>query len=494
MTNRHEPSLDPGAPRATPAAKAAHTATPTPVATPATAPIDTAVPAPQGVAQQAATAPQSAPAARPSLEQRLARIWVSPPLDSTRGLGGPSATSRAGIIPRTPPHPNSRWLSPALWCVAILFIIHRVLIRAMNGATTDDFTTVHSALRRFLDGVPVYNEVYHWVDPHYLYNPGATLLLSPLGMLPHPGPARMIFVAINALCIVIALGVLTRLSGRSLRDWVWPASVAVAFITEAVCNTLIFSNINGVLLLVLTLFLACLLHSYNHHWPRWVGGLLLGLGILIKPIFAPLLFLPFVLGHWQTILSALAVPVVLNAVAWPLVPGASDYVTKVMPYLAEVRDYANSSLAGNATYFGMPSFWRQIIYLTLALCVIIAVLALARLRINEPFVWASCTAGVLFAGVFVLSSLGQMYYSIFLFPMMFTVLLPRSPFHVFLGWVAAFFYLTPMLWKSVRAPMLGRWIGYLQATFGWSLIIVVIAGSALAWCWQDQRRAKTQSR
>lgn len=471
MTKPHEPFQDPAAP-ATPGA-------PTTPGAPQATPVRAAAANQPPRAEVIAAQPHGTPAApRLRLEDRLARIWVSPPKAAAL-----QATSQ-------PAHPNSRWLSPGLWCVAILFILHRVLVRAVNGATTDDFTTVHSALRRFLDGVPVYNEVYHWVDPHYLYNPGATLLLSPLGLLPHPGPARMIFVGINALCIVIALGVLTWLSGRQLRDWVWPASVAFAFLTEAVCNTLIFSNINGVLLLVLTLFLACLLHSSTAHFPRWVGGILLGIGMLIKPIFAPLLFLPFILGHWQTILSALAVPVVLNAIAWPLVPGANDYVTKVMPYLAEVRDYANSSLAGNATYFGMPTMWRQIIWVMLALCVIIALLALARLRINEPFLWATCTAGVLFAGVFVLSSLGQMYYSIFLFPMMFTVLHPRSPFHSFLGWVAGFFYLTPMVWNNVRSPMLGRWVGYLQATFGWSLIIVVIAGSALAWVWQDHRQAQ----
>ena len=93
----------------------------------------------------------------------------------------------------------------AAWPIAVLLIVHGVLILAANGSVTDDFSTVYAAVRRFVDGTPVYNETYQHVDPHYLYNPGATLLLSPLGLIDDPTVARTLFVLANAGAIVAAL-------------------------------------------------------------------------------------------------------------------------------------------------------------------------------------------------------------------------------------------------------------------------------------------------
>ena len=96
----------------------------------------------------------------------------------------------------------SRFASYALWPAAIVLFIHRVFFLAFNGARTDDFTTVYSALRRFLTGESVYDQAYNHVDPLYLYNPGATLLLSPLGMLENAEFARAGFILVNAVATV----------------------------------------------------------------------------------------------------------------------------------------------------------------------------------------------------------------------------------------------------------------------------------------------------
>lgn len=303
----------------------------------------------------------------------------------------------------------------------MLLMAHRFFILAINGAVTDDFTTVYSALRRFVEGIPVYNEVYHFVDPHYLYNPGATLLLAPLGYITHFTLARWMFIAVNLLAIVLAFGLLTRLSGWALRSMVWPITIALAMLTETVQNTLIFSNINGILLLMLAIFLWCVVHKKS-----WLGGLVIGLAILIKPMFLPLLFLPLVKKQWGSLILGILTPVIFNAVAWFLVPGASEYVTRTMPYLGETRDFANSSLPGLAIYFGMPTWMEITWFLIFGAMVGLAVLALLRFRNTEPYFWAATTTGVLLTGVFFLSSLGQMYYSMMIFPMIFTLLGSRS--------------------------------------------------------------------
>jgi arabinofuranan 3-O-arabinosyltransferase len=366
------------------------------------------------------------------------------------------------------------------WPLAVALVLHRVFVLALNGSVTDDFTTVYSAVRRALDGVPVYNEIYHHVDPHYLYNPGATLLLTPLGWLTDIDSARTAFILVNAAAVIAALGLLTRMFGWSLRSFVWPAAIAFAFLTESVRNTLIFSNINGVLLLALVGFLALLLSGR-----RWRAGLLIGVAILIKPQFVPLLFLPAVKLDWRTVLGGIAVPVAFNLVAWPVVPGAGDYLTRLVPYLSEVRDYANSSLAGAAVYFGMPAELEMALWLLFAVIVAVGVIVLLRWRYTDPLLWASTTSGLLLAGVFFLSSLGQMYYSMMLFPMMFTALQRASVFHTWPAWLAAYLFLTPDSFHSTTEVDLSRWMAFFHPTIGWAMLLVAVTTSALVW-WREE--------
>lgn len=371
------------------------------------------------------------------------------------------------------------------WPLAIILMAHRFLILAINGSVTDDFTTVYSALRRFIEGTPVYNEIYHHVDPHYLYNPGATLLLAPLGYITDFTLARLAFIAVNLLAIVIALGLLTRMTGFALRSMVWPLSIALAMLTETVQNTLIFSNINGILLLMLVLFLWCVIHRKT-----WAGGFIIGLAILVKPMFLPLLFLPLVKKQWPAVIVGILVPVVFNLVAWPFVPGASDYLTRTVPYLGETRDFANSSLPGLATYFGMPGWMELSGFLVFGAMVGISVLALLRFRNTEPFFWAATTSGILLVGVFFLSSLGQMYYSMMLFPMIFTLLGTRSVFHHWVAWVAAFLFLTPSKFVSPHWPDIARWVEFFRSTAGWGLLIAVTFVSAVIWFISDIRSTR----
>lgn len=402
---------------------------------------------------------------------RLEKLWVATaPLTADQNDSPPRRLSA------------DRVGNAVFWPLAVLLIIHRVFILAVNGSTTDDFSTVHAAVRRFLDGVPVYNEIYHHVDPHYLYNPGATLLLAPLGMIPGYDLARFGFIGANAIAIILALALLTRMFGFSLRSLVLPAAITLAFLTESVRNTLIFSNINGILLLALVGFLWLLLRNR-----LWSAGLVLGLAILVKPMFLPLLFLPLVKWQWQTLVGGVAVPAIFNVVAWPLVPGAGDYLARLVPYLGEVRDYANSSLSGMAVYFGMPAGLLTFWFAVFAIIGIIGGLTLLRWRYTDPLLWATTTAGLLLTGVFLLSSLGQMYYSMMLFPWLFTVLLRRSVFHTWPAWVAVYLFLSPDSWLSARWVDYGRWATYFNPTLGWALLIVVTAVVVVCWFLADRK-------
>ncbi|MBH5295896.1 glycosyltransferase family 87 protein [Corynebacterium ulcerans] len=372
----------------------------------------------------------------------------------------------------------------ALYPLAIGLVIYSVAVLGVNGSITDDFSTVYNALRRFLDGVPVYNETYYFVDPHYLYNPGATVLLSPIALGTHFAFQRLVFIIANAAAIIAALALLTRLFGYSLKSAVFPLVVALAFLTEAVRNTLIFSNINGVLLLAFVAFLRLTLDNR-----RWWAGVIIGLAIVVKPVFLPVLFIPLVLLHWQTLCAALGIPIVTNIVGWFLVPGASEYLSRTAPYLKEVRDYANSSLRGMAVYFGAPAWVSAFFFVLFAGLVIAGILFLLHWRSKEPLLWITSTASLLLLAGFFLSSLGQMYYSMTLFPLLFTVLLSRSPMHTWTAWIGALLALAPFDWTSSYWPVVGPWLTTFQATFGWGLLIIAISVSAMAWRQADVNNA-----
>lgn len=383
-----------------------------------------------------------------------------------------------------------------LWPLAIILGIQLVIVESFNGAVTDDFTTVYSALQRFLHGENVYAQVYHHTDPLYLYNPGATLFLAPLGLIEPAGFARAVFIIANAAAIVASLAILIRMFGSSLRSPIFPVCIVVATMTEAVRNTLIFSNINGILLLALVGYLWCL----TKHQPgaRWAGGIIIGLAILIKPQFAPLLFLPLVMRWWSTIIIGIVVPVGLNLAAWPLIPGTQEYRSELVPHLRQTRDFANSSLPGLAEYFAMPDWLYYPLWLFFAGLAGIAVLALLSLRNTDHLLWMVTTAGVLFCGVFFLSSLGQMYYSMLLFPMIFSCTRQRSVFHIWPSWFAAILFLFPLSWTMTWTPdgaaPIGTWINYFSATAGWGLLLLTTAISSVAWLLHERKHSSQSER
>lgn len=413
------------------------------------------------------------------LKERLETAFLAP--DAERLLGARSAFAPLASSPQA-----NRIGNALLWPLAVIMVIHRVFFLAINGSVTDDFSTVFFALKRFRDGAPVYSENYQFVDPHYLYNPGATLLLSPMGLLDHFFLSRTLFICGNAAAIILALALLTRMFGASLKSMAFPLAITGAFLTEAVKNTLVFANINGVLLLVFVGFLWALLSGRNV-----LAGVLIGLAILVKPLFIPLLFLPLVRMQWSTLITGVAVPAVFNLAGWFFVPGASDYWTVTTPYLKEVRDYSNSSLPGIMAYFGAPGWLQNVLFVVFALAVAAGVILLLRVRKADPLAWACATAGLLLAGVFFLSSLGQMYYSMMLFPLVFACIrvpsLGANPM-VWLGFILCLF---PAKWDSDRWRDYGRWLNFFESTAGWAILILALSTTAVAWYYFGRKAART---
>lgn len=362
-----------------------------------------------------------------------------------------------------------RILANVLWPLAILTMIHRVLIRAVNGSVTNDFGTVYAATQRFLAGQPVYSENLLTVQPHYLYAPSGTLLLSPFGMIGDYTTARWLFILINAAAIIAALWLLMRMFNLDVRSYAAPAILLATFSTEAVTNTLVFTNINGVIFLCQAAFL-----YFLHTRRLWWAGVAMGLSLAIKPMLAPLLVLPLIRRQWQPFVAALAIPAAAMAAGWALTVDARMYIDATLPYMGEVRDYYNSSIAGLGVYYDVPEPLILVARILVVAATLSAVWLLLDYRHNNEVLWLATTSGVVLSGVFLVSSLGQMYYSMMLIPIMMTVVLDRSLVRNWPAWVAAYAFLFPDIWESGRWPYYGRVVEYSHPTVGWLLLLIVV--------------------
>jgi arabinofuranan 3-O-arabinosyltransferase len=383
---------------------------------------------------------------------------------------------RTGLLkafaPRTTPPSTASVMRSILWPLAILFIIHRSYVLATNGYITDDYGPVYRAVSNFRRGWDIYNEHFDYVDPHYLYPPGGTLLMAPFGYLPVDA-SRWWFESINCVAIIIAAYFLVRLFGYGLTSVAYPALLVAMFCTESVINTLVFGNINGCVLLLEVLSFRWLLDGKVNN--QWWAGVAIGLSLVVKPVLAPLLLLPLLNRQWRAVVTAIVVPVIFNAAAWPLVSDPMNFVTRTLPYIFSTRDYFNSSILGNGVYYGLPMWLIMLLRVSFAVLAIAALWLLYRYyRTRNPLFWFTTSSGVLLIASWLVSSLGQGYYSMMLFPFLMTVVLPNSVIRNWVAWVAVYGFMSADRWLMWHWPTTGRALEYLRVTYGWCLMLVVI--------------------
>ncbi|MFC9549517.1 glycosyltransferase family 87 protein [Rhodococcus sp. NPDC056960] len=358
----------------------------------------------------------------------------------------------------------------ALWPIAVMTVLHRVVVKAVNGYITDDFRPVYNAALAFLNGRPVYTANFNWVDPHYLYPPSGTLLMAPIAVI-DPERSRWLFIIANAIAIMIALYLLLRLFGLGLNSIAAPILLLATFSSETVTNTLVFTNINGLVLLGEIAFLVLLMKRKD----MW-SGVAIGLTFAVKPILAPLLLLPLVRGQWKVFVTAIGIPLILTAVAWPLSADPMDFVRHTVPYLMESRDYFNSAIVGNGKYYGLPTALIWGLRGAFAAIVAGSLWMLYRYYRHDELFFVVTTSGVLLTASWLLGSLGQMYYSMMLFPLLMSVVLKNSVMRNWPAWLAVYGFMSYDSWLSSRFIEAGRTAEYMKTTLGWSLILLVIFG------------------
>jgi arabinofuranan 3-O-arabinosyltransferase len=369
-------------------------------------------------------------------------------------------------------------LRSILWPLAILMIIHRSYVLATNGYITDDYGPVYRAVVNLKMGWDIYNEHFDYVDPHYLYPPGGTLIMAPFGYLPVDA-SRYWFITINAIAIVVAAYLLVRLFNYTATSVAFPALLVAMFCTESVINTLVFGNINGCILLLELLFFRWLLDGRVSR--QWWAGVAIGLTLVVKPLLAPLLLIPLLNRQWRALVTAIAVPIVFNvaAVFSPItrfqVQDPMNFFTRTLPYIFSIRDYFNSSIQGNGVYYGLPMWLIWLLRFSFALLAAVSVWLLYRYyRKRDPLFWMATTSGVLLIASWLVLSLGQGYYSMMLFPFLMTVVLPNSVIRNWVAWLAVYGFMSADRWLLGHWPTTGRALEYLRVTYGWSLMLIVV--------------------
>lgn len=187
------------------------------------------------------------------------------------------------------------------------------------------------------------------------------------------------------------------------------------------------------------------------------------------------MLLPLLNRQWRALVAAFAMPLIFNAVAWPLSADPMGFVRNTVPYIFQTRDYFNSSLLGNGIYYGLP------MWLIVALRVAFVLLAAASLwllyryyRERDQLFWMLTSSGVLLITSWLVLSLAQGYYSMMLFPFLMTVVLPRSTIRSWPAWLAVYGFLTMDRYLMWRWPTTGRFLEYIKITYGWSLMLVVV--------------------
>jgi arabinofuranan 3-O-arabinosyltransferase len=389
---------------------------------------------------------------------------------------------RTGLLklfaPRTAAPSAAVVLRSVLWPLAILFIIHRSYVLATNGYITDDYGPVYRAVVNLKMGWDIYNEHFQYVDPHYLYPPGGTLLMAPFGYLPVDA-SRYWFITVNTIAIVIAAYLLVRLFNYTFSSVALPALLVAMFSTESVINTLVFGNINGCILLLEVLFFRWLLDGKVNH--QWWAGVAIGLTLVVKPLLLPLLLLPLLNRQWRALITAFAVPVFFNlaAILSPIarfrVKDPMNWVSGTLPYIFSIRDYFNSSIQGNGIYYGLPTWLILLLRIAFVALAALSLWLLYRYyRTRDPLFWMATSSGVLLIASFLVLSLGQGYYSMMLFPFLMTAVLPNSVIRNWPAWLAIYGFMSADRWLLGHWPTTGRFLEYMKFTYGWCLMLIVV--------------------
>ncbi|CAN5603388.1 glycosyltransferase family 87 protein [soil metagenome] len=356
---------------------------------------------------------------------------------------------------------DSKGFLGAAWTLALLSFLVTVL-EAVDG-NRYDISVVWRAAGRLIAAEPLY------VDGAFLYPPGAALLFAPLAAL-SVDAAVLTFLVINALLLPLAVVVCLRVLGFSWRGLAAALLLLGLSRTETVRATLALGNVNFAIFLGEACFLLGLVRG------RYLlAGVALGITLAVKPVLAPLLLLAVLLRAWKAVGAAVGTAVAVTAVALPFVADRLVFVTEVLPHLVgNSRVGHNHSLFALGRLYGLPDAVTITTRLLALATAGVAVWLLWRWRRVDLGLWACATSGVVLLGTFLAAGLGQMYYAVYLAPLVLTVARPHSPMRAWPAWVGVFVANFEPAWTFGWLPDSAVALLPARPALGWAMLLVTV--------------------
>jgi hypothetical protein len=222
------------------------------------------------------------------------------------------------------------------------FLQEYTLARAIADGF-DPYLPTHVLAERYSDSLPLL--VFPHPTPH---PPTLGMLLLPLALLEY-STAAAVWLGLEIVCLVVSIYLLGRAAGARLSIW---ATLGIATVLLAWHPVWVELASGQVMVLMLALLAGAWLALRSGR--PGLGGALVGLAILIKPVVLPLLLLFLLRRDWRALLGATAV-----ICGGYLVAGYVVGPNKVGSYLTRVLPLVNSTYRGHALNLSISSLgWR----------------------------------------------------------------------------------------------------------------------------------------
>ncbi|MFH5823415.1 glycosyltransferase family 87 protein [Georgenia sp. AZ-5] len=381
-----------------------------------------------------------------------------------------AASGRAESDRRAGPEPKvgtggRRAAGVVLWPTAVLVLLHAGWVGAVGPA--HDLHILWSGSRRLLSGGPLYDP-----DLAFIYPPLAGWALAPLGVLPFRG-AVVVMTLVSLAALVAAVVLVLGLVGVAWRSPLTAGVLLAAALSRPVQGLLHQGNLDVLLTLAQVVMIRALVARRDV-----AAGALLGVVCAVKPTLTPLVLGALLLRRVRVTLVAVGVGAVLTVLGFLLVPDGRVFLTDVLPMLGdgnrpELHRY-DRSLQAAVEELGLPGPVGGV----LRVAAFAVAVGLGWRRRHGPLAPLEVMPLLLLGGLLA-SSFSWANYSLYLLPLLVTVVLPGSLVRAWPAWAGVYALWSAGEWPS---PGLGGTFDSvlaLRPLWGWLLLLLTCAWVAV---------------
>jgi len=282
---------------------------------------------------------------------------------------------------------------------------------------------------------------------NFVYPPSCALLIRPLGLV-ELDTLRHVGLLLTAAALLAAVSVAARAVGLRALGPVAAIGTMLLVLATPGRDALSLENLDCLIVLGLALIL---LLARGGRWS--LAGATLGVTLAVKPILAPVLVVLVLERRWRALALAVAVPTLLDGIAWIFVPEPGRYLKEVLPYLSRGEGHAydpyNSALPSVARLLDVSPGVGVAVRVVVALATVLAVVIVWRHQ-SEHTLRLVTTSGLALLGTLLVSPLSEDHHALMLVPLLLTVALPTSYLRSVPAVVGLLLVLHPLLpWRLV---------------------------------------------